>query len=802
MQADSSRALSGLRVLEFSNGKTEMCGRLLADLGAEVILVEPPSGAATRSAAPRVGDISLYFATHNANKGSVVLDLRVGEDLDRFYSLAQAADLLIDANGEIRDAASEFALSTLREKCPQLVVLSISEFGLTGPYRTFKGSNAVQMALSGMLARSGLPGQPPLLPPGNLAYEVAAVQAALCALLGLWQRQRVGLGDHLDFSILEASAQMLDPPLGVTGSAAAGKSAKASATRGRPAPNPLYPIFKCADGYVRICVLSARQWAAMSEWLGPDHGYKDPKYANIAKRNEAAQGINEIISALFADKTMQALVEEAHERGVPLAAMASPADVLADEHFETRNAFASVSISPTRHGRAPDGYLEVDGSRNGIRRPAPEIGQYAPAWDEMAPRTFAEGRHPVQRPLAGIRVLDLGVIVAGAEAGRLLADQGAEVIKVEYSAFPDGGRQSLSGAVMTPSVAQGHRGKQSFGLNLKSEKGRSIFMQLAAQSDVILSNFKPGTLESLGLNYEIIRKINPRIIMADSSALGRTGPQSRRLGYGPLVRASSGLSRLWCYPELENSFSDGVTIYPDHFAARVVVVGVMAKLIERERTGTGGTVSVSQAECFLAGNAEHFLRESLEPGSYRACGNDSEFHLPDGVFACLGDDEWCAISVQDDATWRQLAKTIGCDELARDPELATSSGRLSQRARVNAAVAAWTCARAPAEVMRILQEAHVPAGIMRRLDDFEEDPQLRAREFFGVLHQTGVDFPLVTENGPVRSSLIPFADLRPAPYQGEHTRAVAWQLLRLSDAEIDTLLDSGDLEEVKIPVGH
>jgi crotonobetainyl-CoA:carnitine CoA-transferase CaiB-like acyl-CoA transferase len=152
-------------------------------------------------------------------------------------------------------------------------------------------------------------------------------------------------------------------------------------------------------------------------------------------------------------------------------------------------------------------------------------------------------------------VLDLGVIVVGAETGRLFADLGADVIKVENRAFPDGSRQSMDGSVLTGGFAYGHRGKRGLGLDLRSAEGRALFLDLVRHSDVVLSNFKPGTMESLGLGYADLAAVNPGIVVAESSAFGPTGPWSRKMGYGPLVRAAVGLSGLWRYADDPEGFS-------------------------------------------------------------------------------------------------------------------------------------------------------------------------------------------------------------------------------------------------------
>ncbi|MGE0383477.1 MAG: CaiB/BaiF CoA transferase family protein [Gammaproteobacteria bacterium] len=793
--------LAGVRVLELSDGKCEMCGRYLADLGADVVLLEPPGGAPSRRNQPLHHGASLHFAAHNANKRSVVADLATPEGRERFLRLADAADILIETTRPGTLEGLGIGVPKLHERNPGLVVLSITDFGQTGPWRDYVGTNAVQLAMAGTLCRSGLPGSEvePLLPPGALAYECSAAQAAWTVLLSFWQRGRIGVGDHLDFSVFEGTAQIIDPIAGATGSAAAGRSvADLAATHGRPDVGHLYPIFKCRDGYVRMCILNPRQWDGMSKWLGPDHEFSDPSWGNLFKRMQRARDVNRLISQMTANLSALEAVTEGQKRGIPVAVLASPSQVLGDPHFNARGAFTSIEIAAGAAGKVPSGFVEVDGARAGIRRPAPSIGQHeAEVLAQWQPRQapgvkFSTGSS--RRPLAGVRVLDLGVIIAGAELGRILADQGAEVIKVENRAFPDGGRQSDQPTRVSFSFAQGHRNKQSLGLNLRSAQGVAIFKELARRSDVVLSNFKPGTMESLGIGYDVLSQINPRIVCAESSALGNTGPLAKSMGYGPLVRASTGLTGLWCYPDRPGSFCDAITIVPDHYVARVSAAGVMALLLRRERTGRGGLLAVSQAESILTALSTELLRESVDPGSTRPRGNDGEFEAPDGVFPCAGDDEWCVVALRGDGDWPRLCKAIGRDDLLADARLSTSAGRVQQRALVNAAVKDWTARRSPDEAMAALQAVGVPAGKMFRLDEFERMEHLRGRHFYRTLQQTGYDEIWPTENAPVRSLNMPDPDIRPAPRQGQHTREVMARVLGTDTAEIQRLIDAGDLE--------
>lgn len=791
----SNQPLKGLRILDLCEGNGDSCGRYLADLGAEVILIEQVMGSPARHTAPLMDGHSLYFATHAANKKSVVLDVAQEGDRTAFYALAQQADILIHSRSEIALRWLNTITPLVESDDSRLITLAISDFGDSGPYAAYVGSNAVHMAMAGITARSGLKDREPLLPPGQLCYEAAAIQAAWVALVAYWQSAHTHQSGNIDFSVFEASCQILDPALGVTGSAAGGQSATKLAPRGRPPEGKMYPFFPCADGFVRICVLNPRQWQAMSGWLGDDHPYTDPAYANMAKRFKHMREINLLIEALFAKEKSKDLVAEGQRRGVPIAAVATPQQVLQDHHFTARGAFAEVKIAEGLLGKAPSGYLKINGQRAGIRQPAPGLNEHQPCFsgDRLALRT-ASAVQATRRPLEGIRVLDLGVIVAGAELGRLFADQGAEVIKIENKAFPDGLRQSLQNMPITESFAQGSRGKKSLGLNLRSEKGKQIFKELVAKSDVVLSNFKPGTMDSLGFGYDELKAINPRIIVSESSALGGSGPMSNSMGYGPLVRASSGLTGLWRYPDDERAFGDALTIFPDHLAARVSAVAILALLIEREKTGEGGTVSLSQAETILMTLSTELLCESLQAEWLAPCGNRGRFDAPSNLFSCDGDDEWCVIDVQGDEQWLRLCAAMGRDDLADDTRFKTAKGRLAMYEYIEAQVSAWTIAFTPPQLVEKLQAAGIAAAAMSRINELPDNPHLKARDFFRINMQPGLDAPLLTENGPAGKSYLPEPEIRPAPFAAEHSRELMRDILQLDDETIASLIESGDLE--------
>ncbi len=782
--ATSRAPLAGMRVVDMADEKGEMCGRFLADLGADVIRVEPPGGARSRRLPPFHGATSLYFAVRNANKRGVTLDLAVQADRARLLSVLESADAWIEATRPGTLAALGLGPDDVLTRNPQLVITSITDFGQTGAYRDWAGNDAVHAAMSGILSRSGLAGRDPLPAPPGMAYETTAIQAAWSTLLAYWNRLETGRGDHVDFSIFEAAAQIMDPPYGA---ASVSRASALPSERGRPEAG-LYPIFPCADGQVRVVVLAPRQWRAMRAWLGEPAEFQDERYDAIAARLEASTGLHELYAALFAEMTKDEIAAEGQARGVPVAPVLDVSDVLASRHFEARGAFVDAEVAPGVRARVPSGFFEIDGARVGFRHRAPEPGEHnhdllgGPS--ERPARPSPNGAALRRRPLAGLRVIDFGIIVIGNEIGRLLADQGADVIKVENRAFPDAARVGYGGT-MSHSFVAGSRNKRSFGVNLRTPEGVALLKQLVASADVVLENFKPGTLEKLGLGYETLREVNPSVVMLSTNALGSTGPWSRWLGYGPIVRCVSGVAGLWRYPDDEAGFGEPTTIYPDHYGARLCAAAVLAALIRRRRTAGGAYLEGAQAEMIVNQLADLFAATSLGAPH-------GDAGAPWGVYPCAGDDEWCVITVGDDVQWRALRGVLGEPEWAAS--FATSAERVANRQVLDRHLTEWTRTLAPREVMERLQAAGVPAGMMMRPEDHEHDPHLRSRGVHREVDQPGVG-RLRMEGGPFRSRAVPPVRITPAPLHGEHTREICATLLGLTESEIEELFAAGVLEE-------
>lgn len=768
--SENEPLLAGLRVLDLCDGDADAVTRLLGDLGADVLKVERPGGNAARAQLPAVNGVSIPFALHNANKRGIVLDPDVAADRLVLMDLAGSADIVVDSGLPGRAAAYGTSCEQLADRYAQLVAMTVTDFGTTGPYASWRATDPVLYAMCTALSRSGPAVGTPVLPPDGIASATAAVQAAWVLLAAYANRLRCGTGDYIDFSRFDAVVMALDPPFGTQGQAATARKA-GERWRGRPRNQDLYPIFKCRDGFVRICVMSPRQWHGMRAWLGEPEQFADPRFDVLAARAQAFGELGALIGAMFADRTRDELVAEGQRHGVPIAAVLTPSEALHSDHLDSVGALADVDLAPGVTVRAPVGYWSVDGGRAGFRTPAPSIGSGEKHWqtERFAPAPVG----PVgELPLHGVRVIDLGIIVAGGELSRLFGDLGAEVIKVESAAYPDGLRQKRESQAIGDSFARAHRNHLGLGLDLRSPAGADVFAALVASADAVFANFKPGTLAALGFDYPRLRSLNPGVVLAESSAYGDDGPWSTRMGYGPLVRAATGVTSLWTSdqgdPAARHPFYDATTIFPDHVVGRITAIGALAGLIRRRRCGTGARIHVSQAEAGINQLDTGFVMLAAESAGD---GTVVEHARTDHrVLPCAGDDEWCVVSLTSGADRDAVARVTGDVPLAD-----------------------WVARYSPQEAAERLQSAGIAAGPMYRPDEVYEHPQLRHRNVLADMNHPLFDVPLPAETGPAPFRNIPPAPLRPAPLPGADTRRICSDVLGMTDQETERLIAAGVL---------
>jgi crotonobetainyl-CoA:carnitine CoA-transferase CaiB-like acyl-CoA transferase len=787
MASDSERPLAGIRVIDQADENGELCGRLLADLGAEVVRVEPPGGATSRRMPPFHGDTSLYFGVRNLGKKSVALDMDSADGRRRLDDLLDAADVWIESH-----RAGYLNHREILERHPGLVITSITGFGLTGPYRDYAATNAVLVAMSGLLFRSGVPGKPPLLPPGAIAYDIAGTTAAFATAAALWDRAKTGRGQHLDVSVMEAAAQTSDWALP---NFSASKARGGSYFELRTGSAPVYTMYPCADGYVRLIILNRRQWRAMRAWLGEPEVLQPDHFDHLLGRMSIQTDIlDPLYAEFFKDKTKVELAREAQRRGLAMTPVLSPDEVLAADHFAARKTFRNAEVADGVTGRVADGFFILDGRRLGFTGRAPNSGEHnrdplAPIAKAAPDAKSAQQRRP---PFAGLRVLDFGIGGVGVEAGRLLAEYGADVIKIETRAHPDFIR-AIFGTEMNPSFASSSRCKRSFGINLRTERGLEIIKQLIAVSDLVIENSSTGTMENMGLGFNQMREINPRIVLASSQLMGASGPWKDWIGFGPNSRTAGAMTWLWNFPEGGMPPGSGA-IHPDHLAGRMLALGAVATLLARERGAAGGHLEVAQVEVIIGLLADRMLQAALEPGSVGPQGNLSARSAPWGVYPCAGNERWCVITVRHDDDWRRFRAAIGDPDWARAREYETASGRIEHRAELDRRVIDWTSARTDRDVTDIMQRAGVPAGFMMYASDMPADPHLLARGYPQPVEQPGVG-AMMFEGPAFHATTIPEPIVAPAPALGEHTREICRTILRMQDAEVSKLVAEGVLEE-------
>jgi len=389
------------------------------------------------------------------------------------------------------------------------------------------------------------------------------------------------------------------------------------------------------------------------------------------------------------------------------------------------------------------------------------------------------------RPMTGIRVLELGNYIAAPTAGRLLADFGADVIKVERPAGGDELRRwRLADGDTSLLYRTINRGKRSVSLDLRTDAGRKIALELAARCDVVLENFRPGTLERWGLGPDELRAAKPDIVLVRISAYGQSGPYRDRPGFGAIAEAVGGLRELTGEPDRLPART-GVSL-ADSVAGLYAVIGAAMCLVRRERSREGGTVDVALHEAVFS------LTESLLPdfeahGLRRErLGGRMEGVAPSNAYRCA-DGRTVIIAGNGDAIFRRFMAVIGRPDLAEDPLLATNDGRWTRRDELDTAIGDWTSRHSVDTVLQALEEASVPAGLIYQASDIADDPQYRARDMVQRFDVPGlpspVGFPGVVPRIDDETAKVRWL----GPDLGAHTREVLGGLLDLTDAQIDEL---------------
>jgi benzylsuccinate CoA-transferase BbsF subunit len=387
-----------------------------------------------------------------------------------------------------------------------------------------------------------------------------------------------------------------------------------------------------------------------------------------------------------------------------------------------------------------------------------------------------------QPVLKGIRILDFTWVLAGPYATRILADFGAEVIKVQ-PLLPEAEDTFSRGYYNT-----WNRNKLGITLSLNKPKGVALAKRLVAVSDAVIENFTPRVMANWGLDYDSLKKVKPDLIMLSMSAMGGSGPWRDYAGFGPTVQAFSGITYLTSYP---GKLPLGLgTSYADHIAGLVACLALLEAVEYRRRTGEGQYIDVSQVEAMASLLGDAVLDYMVNGKETEPVGNSSTEAAPHGVYRCRGDDRWCAIAVFTDEEWLGFKRALGKPLWAEDKRFATLTGRLKHSEELNRLVEAWTKEHTAEEVMALLQRQGVAAGVVQDASDLAKDPQLNERGFFIELDHPELG-KTISDAVPIRLSDTPARYTRAAPVLGQDNDYVYGKLLGMSEGELAELKRQG-----------
>jgi crotonobetainyl-CoA:carnitine CoA-transferase CaiB-like acyl-CoA transferase len=664
--------LQGLRVVQIGDGMAAAgCGRLLADLGANVCCLDP--------------DLSTPLAAYLDYGKSVAAD-----DPAAARNAIAAADLIVCEGRPQELYALQYETGSLRRLNATAALAYISPFGQTGPKANDPGTDLTLFFASG-IARL-LTGQvddlaePPIRPVGEQSAFIGGIAAACAGV----HAALAPAGAVVDVSIAEALAT-----LAITELARAGLTGKTRLRKREADGNgATVTILPARDGYVAISPREERQWTAWLSVMGsPDWG-SDPRFATKSDRVANWDALHALMSAWSCQYGKQWIADSAQAAHVPSFPLREPAEQLESPQLEHRKFWRRIELG----GRT-------------VKAPGPPFGLHV---TRAGGNSADGGAGPM--PLSGIRILDFSWVIAGPTATRYLAAMGAEIIKVEAPGRGDPGRASELHTVLG-------QAKRSIVLDLKKPEAVAIARALAARSDVVVENFATGVMDRLGLGAGDLQAVNPGLLYVSASGLGRTGPEARAVAYGTLLQCYAGFAGLNRHPDIAPRVG---LAWLDPMCGLMLAFIVAAGLWHRRRAGGVARIDFSMIEAMLWTMAEPLLATQLAaPPQPR--GNASDSYVPHGVYRCAGEDEWISLATTTDAEWRNLCAVVpGLTSMA---ELGFGE-RQHRRAAIDQMLAAWLSRKPAAAAEAVLLRAGVPAAALADSRDLVNSNHLEERGFW------------------------------------------------------------------------
>jgi crotonobetainyl-CoA:carnitine CoA-transferase CaiB-like acyl-CoA transferase len=822
-------ALGHLRVLDMTSASGAYCGKLLADLGADVIKIEGPSGDPGRLeapllSAPQKGEggpsagLSLPFLYENTNKRSIVLNLDTSSDRERFLALAADSDLILESLpvGTLAGWGLDFEsiASSLPNDHPGLVLTSISGFGQTGPSSGFRSTDLIASAMGGAMISIGRPEDPPVRLASHQADVITACVAASSSLVALHHRDQGGEGQHVDVSSLEVMAS-------ITHIAGVGKWLEDGIIPKRLGTGLVASVpsgaYRCKDGLVYLMVNRPAHWQALADWIHEVTGNEEVLMEEFHGPSSNRLPYRELLDIFIGDLTAELTVDEAYHEGqrrhIAFTPIHTAARITNDPQLLARNFFEEIDDGKGRLLRIPGAPYQPSWSDWRIARPAPGLGEHT---EEILGSPRRRGQTPLveklpashgpdkPKALAGLRVIEFGTGLAAPWIGRILAWAGADVIKVESHSFPDvprlfvppGSPELGTQPESSPWFTDWSAGKRFVSLDLRNEEGAELCRQLVDRCDAVIANYSTGVLEKLGLGYERLAARRSEgdddLVMLESNGFGPNGPLSSYVTWGPNIEALSGLCSLSGFPDQECTISHFA--YPDPLSALHGLVALMAGLIERQRSGQGQTIHLSQFETTVA-SLGRLMTEFAATGEEPArLGNGEPGLAPYGCFPCQGDDRWIVLCVETEEDWRALCEEMGRPEWAMDPRFASMRDRVLNQLDLDSKITEWTAGQEDYALLERCRRRGLAVGVVQNTEDMlRRDPQLAAREFFEEIphHKKG----RVTASGiPLGLTGTPGNTSQAGSSVGHDNAEVLMELLGLTLEEIETFTLRGAIE--------
>jgi crotonobetainyl-CoA:carnitine CoA-transferase CaiB-like acyl-CoA transferase len=791
--------LKGYRALDLTGVSGQLCGRVLADLGMEVIKIEPPGGDPVRKMPPfaRSADgkqLSTTFAHLNAGKASKVLDLDREADREVFRKLVETADVVLECfqPGELE--AKGLGYKALAAINPGIVMASITGFGQTGPKKNLACNDLVALAESGFLYISGDPSLPPCRPPETQAYYFASLFAAAGLLAALYRRERTGQGDHVDSSMQETLATQEH----IIRLWANEKqiSQRAGSQHGSVAPAK---IFSCRDGFVYLYVTRQHWKLFLTIWKDHDPVFDAPEWLNNLYRRAHADELNRAVQSFLSGFTMAEITELLQAKGLPCVPVNTPMGFANDEHVRSRGFMAPVEHAGFGSAEQPAMPFVIDGAR-------PAVGS-VPVLDSWNPLSYIspvagerrEGAHKDASggngPLDGMRIVSFDHVLAAPYGTTILAELGADVIKVESS---KGGMDPFRffGTGEDPNVSprflEFNRNKRSFTVNLKHPKGPKVLHDLVAKADAVLDNYSVDVVERIGLAYADLCKVKPDIINLRMPGLGTTGPKRHFSTVGVNITAFTGLTYLWNHPGVTDPPIGSQTVFPDYVSGVLCAIIIISGVLYRDRQKQGAFIDLAQSEATAFMIGANLMEAAASGKDPQPIGNASAGAAPHDCYPCKGEDRWCVIAAENEQQWSALAKIIG-GGVDQNPRFVTAANRLRHRDELNAVIARWTREKDAYEIVDRLQRAGVPCGVVQTGEDLANDPHLKDRGFIVAVENPRLG-RVVLPNFPLQFANARLTRRWEFPVLGRDTETILREVVGYKEDRIKQLRNDGVLE--------